>query len=128
MQIQCHAVIRLQQDEPVPAIRQFVRILRESAVEAERAEIDLNLIASSARGRTAVQEFRPARAKGATFERALGIAEELTALGKAKIKSLHFLLSAEGFRWRGSREGTSARVSLLDGKSFQRKRRFDLLA
>src|SRR5258708_4897841 len=86
MQIQCHAAIRLQQDEPVPAIRQFVRILRESAVEAERAEIDLNLIASSGRGRTAVQEFRPERAKGATFERALAIAEELTALGTAKIK------------------------------------------
>ena len=128
MQIQCHAAILVEQDEPVPAVRQFVRILKNCAVEASRAEVNLNLIATSARGKTVVQEFRPERTRGARFEQALAITEELTALGTAKIKSLHFLLSAEGFRWKGSREGTSAQVSLLDGKSLQRKRRFDLLA
>lgn len=128
MQIQCHAAILVEQDEPVPAVRQFVRILKNCAVEASRAEVNLNLIATSARGKTVVQEFRPERTRGARFEQALAITEELTALRTAKIKSLHFLLSAEGFRWKGSREGTSAQVSLLDGKSLQRKRRFDLLA
>jgi hypothetical protein len=128
LRIQCHAAIPVEQDEPVPAIRQFVRLLREGTADTGRAEIDLNLIATSVRGRTAVQEFRPERTRGAAFERALDIADELTVLGTAKIKSLHFLLSAEGFRWKGSREGTSARLALLDGKSFQRKQRFDLLA
>jgi len=28
MQIQCHAAILVEQDEPVPAVRQFVRILK----------------------------------------------------------------------------------------------------
>jgi hypothetical protein len=128
MQIQSFATIPLEQDEPVSAIRQFVRVLREAAAGTAHAEIDLNLIASSARGRTAVQQFRPERTKGATFERALEIAEELTNLGVAQIKSLHFILSAEGFRWKGASEGSSAKLLLLDGKSFQRKHRFDLSA
>jgi len=100
VQIQSFATIPLEQDEPVPAIRRFVRVLREGAAGTHRAEIDLNLIASAARGRTAVQQFRPERTKGAPFERALEIAEELTNLGTAQIKSLHFLLSAEN-RFRG---------------------------
>ena len=128
MQIQSLATIPPEQDEPVPAIRQFVRVLREGAVGTERAEIDLNLIASSARGRSAVQQFRPERTNGAPFERALEIVEELTNLGATQIKSLHFLLSAEGFRWKGASEGSSAKLVLLDGKSFQRKHRFDLSA
>jgi hypothetical protein len=128
MQIQFFATIPLEQDEPVSAIRQFVRVLREGAAGTERAEIDLNLIASSARGRSAVQQFRPERTKGAPFERALEIAEELTNLGVAQIKSLHFILSAEGFRWKGASEGSSAKLLLLDGKTFQRKHRFDLSA
>jgi len=128
MQIQSFATIPLEQDEPVPAIRRFVRLLREGAVSTDRAEIDLNLIATSARGRTTVQAFRPERTKGAPFERALEITEELMNLGVAQIKSLHFLLSAEGFRWKGASEGSSAKLLLLDGKSFQRKHRFDLSA
>jgi hypothetical protein len=128
MQIQSFATIPLEQDEPVSAIRQFLRVLREGAAGTERAEIDLNLIASSARGRSAVQQFRPERTKGAPFERALEIAEELTNLGVAQIKSLHFILSAEGFRWKGASEGSSAKLLLLDGKTFQRKHRFDLSA
>ncbi len=117
-----------EQDEPVGAIRQFVRILRDGAVEIDDAEIDLNLIGSSARARTTIQEFRPERTRGEAFARALEIAEELTELGAAKIRSLHFLLSADGFRWKGSREGSSAKLALLDGKTFQRERRFDLSA
>jgi len=128
MQIQSFAAIPLEQDEPVSAIRRFVRVLREGAVGTEHAEIDLNLIASSARGRSAVEQFRPERTKGAPFERSLEIAEELTNLGAAQIKSLHFLLSAEGFQWKGLSEGSSAKLLLLDGKSFQRKHRFDLSA
>ncbi len=128
MQIQCHAEVPLEQDEPVGAIRQFVRILRDCAVDTERAEINLNLIGSSARARTTIQEFRPERTKGAVFEQALAITEELTGLGTAKIKSLNFILSAVGFRWRGSRTGTEARFSLLDMKVFQRKQRFGLSA
>lgn len=128
MQIQSFATIPLEQDEPVPAIRQFVRVLREGAVATHHAEIDLNLVATSARGRTAVQQFRPERTKGAPFERALEITEEVTNLGAAQIKSLHFLLSAEGFRWKGASEGSSAKLLLLDGKSFQRKQRFHISA
>jgi len=128
MQILCNVAIPLEQDEPVPAIRQFVRILRGGATDTERAEIDLNLMGSSARARTVQQEFRPERTKGEAFDRALTIAEELTGLGTAKIKSLNFILSATGFRWKGSREGSSARMGLLDGKTFQRKKRFDLVA
>ena len=44
-------------------------------------------------------------------EVALAIAEELTGLGTAEIKSLHFLFSADGFRWKGSPEGSSAKLA-----------------
>jgi len=128
MKIHCYSSIPLEEDEPVPAIRQFVAVLRKCAVNTEKAELDVNLIGSSKRARTTVQEFQPERAKGAGFERALAITEELTQLGAAKIKSLSFMLSAQGFRWKGSREGTEARFALLDAKVFQRKSRFDLSA
>ena len=128
MKIQCHAELPLEGDEPIAAIRQFVRILREHAVETGKAEIDLNLIGSSARARTTIQEFQPGRTKVVPFKRALEVTEELTCLGTAKIKSLHFMLVAEGIRWRGSNEGASGRLALLDGKSFHRKKRFSLLA
>jgi hypothetical protein len=126
MRIHCYSSIPLEEDEPVPAIRQFVAVLRKCAVNTEKAELDVNLIGSSKRARTTVQEFQPERAKGAGFQRALEITEELTQLGAAKIKSLNFMLSAQGFRWKGSREGTEARFALLDSKVFQRKSRFDL--
>ncbi|SRR6266436_415777 len=128
MQIHCNASIPLEQDEPVAAIRQFVRVLRDCAVDTGRAEIDLNLIGSSTRARTVLHEFKPERTKGATFENALVMAEELTELGTARIKRLNFILTAEGFRWKGSRLGTEAQFSLLDMKVFQRKQRFGLSA
>jgi hypothetical protein len=128
MLIQSNAEIRLEQDQPVAAIRQFVQVLRESSVDTEWAEIDLNLVTTSARGHAAAQEFRPHRTKGASFADALAITEELTQLGPAKIKSMHFMLTAEGFRWKGSREDTKARLALLDGKSLQRKQRFSFYA
>ena len=128
MEIHCFASVPLEQDEPVPAIRQFVRLLRDGAVGTGHGEIDLNLIGTSARARRTIQEFRPERTKGEAFARSLEIAEELTNLGAAQIKSLHFLLSADGFRSKGSSEGSSAKLVLLDGKSFQRKQRFDLSA
>jgi hypothetical protein len=128
MKIHCYSSIPLEADEPVPAIQQFAAVLRKCAVNTEKAELDLNLIGSSKRARTTVQEFQPQRAMGAGFERALEITEELTQLGAAKIKSVSFMLSAQGFRWKGSREGTEARLVLLDAKVFQRKSRFDLSA
>jgi hypothetical protein len=128
MQIHCFAEFPLEQDDPVPAIRQFVRLLRDGALDTVRGEVGLNLVATSTRGRTTIQEFRPERTKGQPFARALDIAGELTNLGSAQIKSLHFILSAEGFRWKGSSETSSARLLLLDGKSFQRKQRFNLSA
>jgi hypothetical protein len=128
MEIHCFATISVEQDEPVPAIRQFVRVLRHSALDTDDAELALNLIGSSARARTAIQAFRPERTKDGPFARSLEIAEELTNLGAAQIKSLHFLLSADKFRWKGSREGSSAKLALLDGKAFNRKQRFDLSA
>jgi hypothetical protein len=128
MKIQCYANIPLAQDEPIAAIREFVRILRAGAMEIGKAEVDLSLVGISARATSTIQEFKPGRIKGAAFERALEIVEELLNLGAAKIKSLSFFLTAEGFRWKGSREGTEARLVLLDGKTFQRKQRFSFLA
>ena len=128
MDIHCFEAIPLDEDEPVPAIRQFVRVLRDCAVITGQGEVDLHLIGVSARARRTIQEFRPERTKGAAFARSIEIAEELTNLGAAQIKSLHFLLSADGFRWKGSGESTSAKLILLDGKSFHRKKRFDLTA
>jgi hypothetical protein len=124
MLIQSNAEILLEQDEPIPVIRQFVKLLRDCAIDTDRAEIELNLVTSSARGQAAVQEFRPQRTKGMSFAAALAVTEELTTLSTAKIKSLHFMLIAQGFRWKGSREDSKARLALLDGKSFQRKKRF----
>jgi len=128
MEIHCFATISVEQDEPVPAIRQFVRVLRHCAVDTGDAEVDLNLVGTSARAKTTIQAFRPERAKEGSFARSLEIAEELTNLGASQIKSLHFLLSAEKFRWKGSREGSLAKLALLDGKAFHRKQRFDLSA
>jgi hypothetical protein len=128
MQIHCLASIPLELDEPVPAIRQFVHLLRNSAVATDRTEVTLNLIGTSARARTTIQQFRPERAKDQPLAHALDIAEELTNLGAAQIKSLHFILSADGFRWKGASEASSAKLLLLDAKSLQRRQRFNLSA
>lgn len=128
MKIHCFASIPLEQDEPVPAIRQFVRVLRDCAIDTEKAEVDLHLIGISSRARATIQGFKPERTKGGTFQRALEITEELTNLGAARISSLSLMLSAQGFRWKGSGPGMEARLALLDGKVFQRKERFNLSA
>ncbi|HTA59440.1 MAG TPA: hypothetical protein VK805_14860 [Candidatus Baltobacteraceae bacterium] len=128
MKINCCLSLPLDEDEPIPAILQFVRILRSHAVDTESAEIDLHLIGMSARAKSTIEAFKPERTKGALFAKALEITEELTALQPARMKSLQFLLAAEGFRWRGSNPGTSARLALLDAKSFQRRKRFQLTA
>lgn len=128
MEIRCFATLPLDQDEPIPCVQQFVRVLRTCVEDFERAGVDLNLIGVSKRAVTTIQEFQPARTKAVPFQRALEITEELTHLGLAKTKSLHFILTAEGFRWKGSTTGTSARLALLDGKSLQRKQRFTLYA
>ena len=52
MEIHSFAEFPLEQDEPVPAIRQFAQLLRDGAVDTDRAEVDLNLVATSTRGRT----------------------------------------------------------------------------
>jgi len=128
MEIHYFATIPLERDEPITCIRKFARVLRNCTMDAEHAQVDLNLIGSSARARTTIREFQPERTKQAAFLRALEVTEELTNLGVAKTKSLHFLLSAEGFRWKGSKEGSSAKLALLDAKSFQRSQRFHLSA
>ena len=79
MQIHCFASVPLDADEPVSAIRQFVRLLRDSGIATDRSQVDL-------------------------------------------------ILSADGFRWKGSSEASSAKLLLLDAKSMQRKQRFDLSA
>jgi len=128
MKINCFLTIPVDQDEPVPSILQFVRLLRSHTVDTEGAEIDLQLLGSSARAQATIAAFKPERTKGVTFAKALEITEELTSLPPAKVKSLYFLLTAEKFRWKGSIPGTSARLALLDGKSFQRQERFHLSA
>jgi hypothetical protein len=128
MEIHCIAAIRIEQDEPIPAIRQFIRVLRECAVSTRDSEVILNLVGSSARAQTTIEAFRPGRTSGEPLARSLEIAEELTNLGAAQIRSLHFHLSAQGFRWSGANEGSSARLALLDTKAFHRKQRFDLSA
>ncbi|HEY2545093.1 MAG TPA: hypothetical protein VGI46_03415 [Candidatus Acidoferrum sp.] len=128
MKIHCFATVSLEQDAPIPAILQFVTLLRGSAVSTGLARIDINLVGISARARATIQKFQPERANGVAFPRALEIAEELTSLKPAEIKSLNFMLSAEGFRWKGSTDGTSASLALLDGKTFQRKQRFHISA
>lgn len=128
MEIHCFASIPVDKDDPVSAIRQFARLLHDCAVGDHGSEVNLNLIGSSARARRTIQEFRPERSKGAPFARAIDIAEELTSLGTAQIKSLHFLLSAGGFRWKGASEQSTAKLLLLDAKFAHRKQRFDLFA
>lgn len=128
MEIHCYANVPIEPDEPISAIHRFVRTLRDGAIGTDDSEIHLNLLGISARGKSTIQKFKPQRTQGAPWPKALEIAEELTSLGKAETKSLHFLLSAQGFRWKGSNAETSARVLLVDGKSFQRTKRFGLSA
>lgn len=128
MKIHCFASIPLEQDEPAPAIRQFVHVLRDCAIDTEKAEVDLRLIGISSRARATIQDFKPDRTKDGTFQRALEITEELTNLGAAKISSLNFNLSAQRFRWKGSSPGAEGRFALLDAKVLQRKERFNLSA
>lgn len=128
MEIHYFATVPLESDEPVSCIRQFVHVLRTYAIDSGKAEVALNLVGTSARAQTTIREFRPQRTKGASWSEALQVAEELTNLRPGKIKSLHFLMSAEGFRWKGSIPSSSGRLGLLDAKSFQRKQRFHLSA
>jgi hypothetical protein len=88
----------------------------------------MKILGLSARARTTLQEFQPMRVKGVAFRQALDVVEELTQLSSSGIKSLHFNLSARGFRWKGSAHLSSARLALLDSKSLQRKQRFQLSA
>jgi len=115
-------------DEPIACIGSFVAALRAGAVDTESAAIELNLVGTSARARTTLQEFRPERVKSAAFVQALDIVDELTRLSPARIKSLHYILLAKGFRWKGSLPGSSARLVLIDTKSLQRIQRFHLTA
>jgi hypothetical protein len=87
--------------------------LRAGAVDTGAAAIELNLVGTSARARTTLQEFRPERMKSASFGQVLDVVDELTQLSPARIKSLHFILAAKGFRWKGSSPGSSARLVLI---------------
>jgi hypothetical protein len=120
--------IALDADEPVACIRRFVGALRAGAIDTETAAIELKLVGTSSRARTTLREFRPERVKSTGFWAALDVVEELTRLTPAKIKSLHYLLAARGFRWQGSAPGSSAQLVLIDTKSMHRKQRFHLTA
>jgi hypothetical protein len=128
MEIRCVSSIPLGDDEPVSAIKQFLGILRNCAVDTERAQIAINLPGISARAKAARAKIRPEETEGCNFEQALAIVERLTALGAAERSSLPIILSANDFRWRDSAASTSASLLLLDGKTFQRKKRFELVA
>jgi hypothetical protein len=128
MKINCFVTLPLDQDEPIPAILQFVRLLRSYTVDSEGAEIDLQLLGASARAKSTIAAFKPERTRGVGLGKALEVTEELTSLQPSKVKSLQFLVTAENFRWKGSSPGTSARLALLDAKSFQKKKRFQLSA
>lgn len=128
MRVHCFASISLDGDNPAACIRQFVRLLGRCSVDCERAEVDVKLVGVSARAQTTIKQFQPGRAKGVAFAKALAIAEELTSLGVAKTKSLHFFLTARGFRWAGSWTASSASLVLSDSKFLQGKQRFALTA
>jgi hypothetical protein len=128
VEIRCLSNIPLDTDEPVAAIRQFVKILKDCAVDTAQAEVTINLAGISARARATKAKIRPERTGGASFEQALGIVQELTNLGVAERSSVSFILSANNFRWKSSTPGTSASLLLLDGKAFQTKKRFELAA
>jgi hypothetical protein len=128
MKIHCSASIVLDADEPIACIRKFVAVLRTGAADTEAAAIELNLVGTSARARSTLQEFQPERVKSAPFARALAIVDELTQLNPVRIKSLHYVLAAREFRWKGAWPGSSARLVLIDTKSMKRKQRFHLTA
>ena len=128
MKIHCFASIVPDADEPIACIRRFVAALRVGAVDTEAAAIELNLVGTSGRARMTLMEFRPERVKSAPFAQALDVVDELTKLTPARIKSLHYMLAAKGFRWKGSSPGSSARLILIDAKSMKRKQRFNLTA
>jgi hypothetical protein len=128
MNIRCFANLEVNQDEAVPVIRQFVATLRERAVPAAGAKVELDLSGLSKRAAVTIAEFNPKRTTGVPFAQALDIVEELTALTLARIGSLFFTLQAEGFRWKGAPENCSCSILVLDGKAFQRKQRFSITA
>jgi|GEM_PF-6592130 hypothetical protein len=128
MKIHCYASIVPDADEPIACIGRFVAALRAGAIDTDTAAIDLNLVGTSARARTTLQEFRPERVKSVSFGQALDVVAELTLLSPAKMKSLHYILAAKGFRWKGSPPDSTAGLALIDTKSLQRKRRFLLTA
>jgi hypothetical protein len=126
MLINCYAEIAVHPDEPAEAIRVLVRVLRECTTDSDDARLELNLVATSKRGQATIRELQPQRTKDVPLAEALEITEELLDLPPAKMSSLHIIAAAKGFRWKGSEPGSSARVVLLDTKSFQRKQRFSL--
>jgi len=127
LQIRSLCEIPVEVDEPAAAIRQFVRILREHTVPTEKARVAIRLTGTSARARTAIQEFNPRRTEGAAFAQGLAIVEELALLSAAKLKSVTLILSAEDFLWKGAGTG-SGKLHLLDLRVFRRKQRFGMNA
>jgi hypothetical protein len=126
MLINCYTEIPVEPDEPIEAIRALVRVLRESTTDLDNARLELNLVATSKRGQSAIREFQPQRTQGVLLSEALAITEELMRLTPAKMSSLHLIATAEGFRWKGSEPGSTARLVLLDTRSLRRKQRFAL--
>lgn len=128
MQIRSLCNIPIEADEPVAAIRQFVRILRRCAVPTADARVAIHLVGVSARAKTAIREFNPSRTDGALFADALTVVEELATVAPAKLKSLSLNLSAEDFQWKGAGPETIGKLHLADLKVFRQKKRFGLTA
>jgi hypothetical protein len=128
LQIRSLCNIPIEADEPVAAIRQFVRILRQCAVPTADARVTIHLVGVSARAKTAIREFDPRRTEDASFADGLTIVEELATLAPAKLKSLSLNLSAKDFRWKGAIAATRGQLQLFDLKVFRQKQRFGLTA
>jgi len=128
LQIRSLCNIPIEADEPVAAIRQFVRILRQCAVPTADARVTIHLVGVSARAKTAIREFDPRRTEDASFADGLTIVEELATLAPAKLKSLSLNLSAKDFQWKGAIAATRGQLQLFDLKVFRQKQRFGLTA
>jgi hypothetical protein len=122
------AEITIEPDEPVAALWTFARTLRAGAILTDGARIEPRLLATSARGLKVLRDFKPDRARSVDFANAIAMIEELAQLPIHKVKSLHLIISAMGFRWKGSPLESTGSLVLLDGKSFRHKQRFRLAA
>jgi len=68
--------VGLGSDKPAAATRTFIDLLRRGAIDTEGARVELQLVATSARGMAIIADFQPQRASRAAFDDALKIVED----------------------------------------------------